>query len=130
VIVDSSAILAILFREPGFEVFDQAIAGSSTRAISAANFVEVSIVVEPRGGDRVVREWDAFVRRTTLVVEPVTEIQAYIAREAYSIYGKGRHAAGLNFGDCFSYALAKALDEPLLFKGDDFRKTDIRPALV
>ena len=76
------------------------------------------------------REWDAFVRQTELVVEPVTEMQAYIAREAYSIYGKGRHVAGLNFGDCFSYALAKALDEPLLFKGEDFRKTDIIPAIA
>jgi ribonuclease VapC len=130
VIVDSSAILAILFREPGFEAFDIAMAEAPTRSISAATFVEVSIVVEPRGGDRGVREWDAFVRRTELVVEPVTEMQAYIAREAYSIYGKGRHAAGLNFGDCFSYALAKALDEPLLFKGEDFRKTDVVPAIA
>ena len=129
-IVDTSAVLAILFREPGFEVFDSAMAAASTRAISAANFVEVSIVIEPRGGDRVMREWDAFVRRTALIIEPVTEPQAYIAREAYSLYGKGRHAAGLNFGDCFAYALAKALDEPLLFKGDDFRKTDVTPAIA
>ena len=128
-IVDSSAILAILFREPGFEVFDSAMAKAPNCSISAANFVEVSVVIEPRGGDRGIREWDAFIRETRLVIKPVTEQQAYIARQAYSLYGKGRHSAGLNFGDCFSYALAKAVDEPLLFKGDDFRKTDITPAI-
>jgi ribonuclease VapC len=130
VIVDSSAILAILLQEPAFEVFASVVAQASICAISAGTFVEVSVVIEARGGDRAVREWDDFIRETRTVIEPVTERQAYIARQAYSLYGKGRRAAGLNFGDCFSYALAKALDEPLLFKGDGFRKTDIMPAIA
>jgi ribonuclease VapC len=130
VIVDASAILAILFREAGFEAFDTAVAGASSCRISAAGFVEVSIVVESRGGDQALRQSDSLFREARISVEPVTEEQAYLARQAYSDYGKGRHPAGLNFGDCFSYALAKATGEPLLFKGDDFRKTDVQPAIL
>ena len=74
-------------------------------------------------------QYDSFLRQARISIEPVTEEQAHIARQAYSIYGKGRHPAGLNFGDCFSYALAKSSGEPLLFKGEEFRKTDIVPAL-
>jgi len=129
VIVDSSAILTILFREAGFEAFDTAIADVPACRISAAGFVEVSIIVESRGGDRALRQCDSFFREAGISIEPVTEEQAHIARQAYSDYGKGRHPAGLNFGDCFSYALAKSTGEPLLFKGDDFRKTDLQPAL-
>ncbi len=86
-------------------------------------------MAEGRGGDLGVRQCDSFFRNSKVLVEPVTEDQALLARQAYSDYGKGRNPAGLNFGDCFSYALAKALGEPLLFKGDDFRQTDIQPAL-
>ena len=128
-IVDTSALLAILFREVGFEAFDTAIAQASSCRISAAGFVEVSIVVELRGGDRGLRQCDALFREGRISIEPVTEEQAYSARQAYSDYGKGRHPANLNFGDCFSYALAKATGEPLLFRGDDFRKTDVQSAL-
>ena len=129
-IVDPSALLAILFRETGFESFDIAIARASSCRLSAAGFVEVSIIVESRGGDSALRQWDAFVRQARISIDPVTEDLAYIARQAYSDYGKGRHPAALNFGDCFSYALAKSMDEPLLFKGDDFRKTDVKPAIA
>jgi ribonuclease VapC len=130
VIVDTSALLAIIFGEPGFEVYVQAISDSSSCRISAANFVELSIVAESRVGDAGVRQCEALFRGSGISIEPLTEEQAYVARKAYSDYGRGRHAAGLNFGDCFSYALAKASGEPLLFKGDDFSKTDITPALV
>lgn len=128
-IVDSSAVLTILFREPGFEVFLKAIVDSRFCTISAANLVEVSIIIESRGGDSAIRQWDAFFRSSGISVASFTEEQALIARQGFSDYGKGRHPAGLNFGDCFSYALAKSLGEPLLFKGDDFRHTDIQPAL-
>jgi ribonuclease VapC len=130
VILDSSAVVAILLREPDFEMLDTAIVEADVTRVSAATLVEISVVAESRGGEPVVARLDRFLRSANVVVEPFTERQAYIARQAYSTYGKGRHAAGLNYGDCFSYALAKALDEPLLFKGDDFRKTDIIPAIV
>lgn len=128
-IVDSSAVLAILFREPGFEIFLKAISDARFCAVSAASFVEISIVIESRGGHAVIRQWDDFVRSSGISVAPFTEEQAFLARQGYSDFGKGRHPAGLNFGDCFSYALAKAMGEPLLFKGDDFRLTDVEPAL-
>lgn len=127
-IVDSSAALAILFNESDAETYARAISVAETRRMSAANFVEVSIVVEVQtkgSGSQV----DAFLRRGGIVIEPVTEEQAHLARQAYTDFGKGRHPAGLNFGDCFAYALAKSTGEPLLFKGEDFRKTDITSAL-
>ncbi len=128
-IVDTSALLAILLREPGFEAFVGALGNAPTRSMSAASFVELSVVIESRGGDPGIRQSDALFRSAKVSILPVTEEQAYIARQAYSTYGKGRHRANLNFGDCFSYALAKATGEPLLFKGDDFRQTDVQPAL-
>lgn len=128
-IVDTSALLAILFGEAGAELYALAISSAESCRISAATFVEVSAVVESQSGDGGSRQWDAFFRRAGLVIEPVTEEQAQAARDAWSDFGKGRHAAGLNFGDCFSYALAKVSGEPLLFKGDDFRRTDIRAAM-
>ena len=128
-IVDASAVMAILTQEPEAELFSRLIATSLHRRISAATFVEVSIVVEARLGDAGVRTWDALFRRAELVIEPVTEEQAHIARQAWSDFGRGRHAAGLNFGDCFSYALSKVTGEPLLFKGDDFLKAGITSAL-
>ena len=128
-ILDASAVLAIVFGEPGFEVFARAIAEAPSCSISAATFVEVTIVAEFRGGDQAIRQSEGIFRGARVSIESVTEEQAYIACRAYSSFGKGRHPAGLNFGDCFSYALAKAAGEPLLFKGDDFRKTDVQPAL-
>jgi ribonuclease VapC len=129
VIVDSSAILAILFAEPDAAVFAKAISEADACKISAATFVEVAAVVEAHAKDRGSRQLDAFLRRAGFVIEPVTEEQAHLARQAYSDFGKGRHPAGLNFGDCFSYALAKASGEALLFKGSDFSRTDIVSAL-
>jgi ribonuclease VapC len=128
-IVDTSAALAVVLGEPGFEVFAQAISACGTARISAASFLEASIVVETRAGDRGLRQFDSFIRESELAVEPVTHEQALLAREGFSNYGKGRHPAGLNFGDCFAYALAKSTGEPLLFKGEDFRQTDVVAAL-
>jgi ribonuclease VapC len=129
-ILDTSAVLAVVLGEPGFEIFVDAIAGSPVCRISAASFVEASIVAESRLGDQGLRQRDSFFRTSRISIEPVTEEQALLARQAYSDYGKGRHPAGLNFGDCFAYALAKSTGEPLLFKGDRFRQTDIHPALA
>ena len=128
-ILDTSAVLAILFREPGFETFEKAITDAPNCKFSAASFVEAGIVLESRGGAAALRECDALFREARVKIEPVTEEQAHLARQCYSDYGKGRHAAGLNFGDCFAYALAKATGEPLLFNGHDFTQTDIQPAL-
>lgn len=86
-------------------------------------------MVESRGGDRGIRHCDSLFRRAGITIEPVTEEQALIARQGFSDYGKGRHPAGFNFGDCFAYALAKASGEPLLFTGQDFRQTDIPSAI-
>ena len=128
-IVDTSAVLAILFGEQDAEVYAKAIASAEHCRISAATFVEISIVMELQTGDKGSRRWDVFFRSAELVAEPVTEEQAYVARQAYSDFGKGGKTGGLNFGDCFSHSLAKTLDEPLLFKGEDFHKTDIVPAV-
>jgi ribonuclease VapC len=128
-IVDSSAILAILFNEDDAESYARAITDADACRISAANFVEVAIVVEAQTKATGSRQFDAFFRRAGIIIEPVTEEQAYIARQAYTDFGKGRHKAGLNFGDCFACALAKTTGETLLFKGGDFKKTDIASAL-
>ena len=128
-IVDSSAVLAILFGESEAAVYAGALISADTLRISAVNFVEASVVVDAqtRGGGS--RQFDAFFRRAAIAIEPVTEEQAYIARQAYADFGKGRHPAGLNFGDCFAYALAKSRGEPLLFKSNDFGRTDIDSAV-
>jgi ribonuclease VapC len=126
VIVDSSAILAILFNEPDAEVYATAIASASSCRISAANYVEAAVVVDSQSPAMGARQFDAFMRRAGIVIEPVTEEQALLARQAYADFGKGRHPAGLNFGDCFSYALAMSSGEPLLFKGNDFSQTDVQ----
>jgi ribonuclease VapC len=128
-IVDSSAILAVLFSESDAETYARAIAEADSCRVSAATFVEIAIVVEAQTKNGGSRQFDAFMRRAGITIEPVTEEQAHIARQAYTDFGKGRHGAALNFGDCFSYALAKVTGEPLLFKGDDFKQTDIIPAL-
>jgi ribonuclease VapC len=128
-IVDTSAVVAILFAERDAEIYARAITQVGSCKISAASFVEVSLVVEAQTKEGGSRQLDAFIRRAGIVIEPVSEEQAYIARQAYADFGKGRHTAGLNFGDCFAYALAKATGEPLLFKGRDFGKTDLESAL-
>ena len=92
-------------------------------------FLELAIVIESQIGPDASRQSDIFFRRAGIIIEPFTVEQAHIARQAFLDFGKGRHAAGLNFGDCFSYALAKIAGEPLLFKGEDFKKTDIASAL-
>ena len=128
-ILDTSALIAILFGEADAETYANAMSAAETCRLSAASFVEVAIVVEAQTKGRGSHAVDTLLRRANVVIEPVTEEHAHLAREAYAQFGKGRHRAGLNFGDCFSYALAKASGEPLLFKGNDFRKTDITPAL-
>lgn len=128
-IIDTSAVAAILFAQSDAEIYAGAIAQASSCKISAANFVEVSVVIEAQTKEAGSRQLDSFIRRAGIAIEPVTEEQAYIARQAYADFGKGRHAAGLNFGDCFAYALAKVTGEPLLFKGRDFGRTDVETAL-
>jgi ribonuclease VapC len=125
-VLDISAILAILQNEPERRKFNEAIDAAETRSLSAASFVECSMVLESRYGADAVRDLDLLVAKAQVSLVPVDEEQADLARRAFRKYGKGRHPAGLNFGDCFSYALARALDEPLLFKGSDFTQTDIR----
>jgi ribonuclease VapC len=128
-IVDTSAVAAILFAETDADRFADAIAAADPCRISAANYVEAAVVVDLRGDATASRQFDTFFRRAGIVVEPVTEEQARLARQAYLDYGKGRHRAGLDLGDCFAYALAKATGEPLLYKGRDFARTDVEPAL-
>lgn len=128
-IVDTSAVIAILFREPDAQVYAGAISNAQHCKISAANFLEASIVVEMQAGTNGGRQFDAFMQQSGMVIEAVTEEHARLARQAYLDFGKGRHPAGLNFGDCFSYALSRTSDEPLLFKGEDFSKTDIIAAV-
>jgi ribonuclease VapC len=131
VIIDTSALIAILRAEPEAPVYARAIESARARRLSAASYVEVGAVID-RAGDAVAsRRVDELLAVTDIGIETVTADQARIAREAYRDFGKGSgHSAGLNFGDCFSYALAKARGEPLLFKGEGFGHTDIASALV
>ncbi len=129
-IVDSSAIVAILNREPDAERFEEAIAAAPERRISVANLLEASIVVEGRGGVSAGYELDLLLNRYNIELEPVTAEQMEAARRAWRRFGKGNHPAALNFGDCFAYALAEATGEPLLFKGGDFALTDVAAALA
>jgi ribonuclease VapC len=124
-IVDSSAIVAILGNEAEGDSMEQAIIAAPSRSLSAATYVETGIVVDSRSNPTLSRGFDEFLELMGIRIEPVSVKQARIARDAYRDYGQGRHRAGLNFGDCFAYALAKEKGEPLLFKGDDFRKTDV-----
>jgi ribonuclease VapC len=128
-IIDISAIIAILRAEPEAQAYAKAIEAAVSRRISAANFVEAAIVIDGSRDPIASRRFDDLVREAQLVIEPVTEVQARIAREAYRDFGKSSgHPAKLNFGDCFAYALAKDRGEPLLYKGDDFSHTDITAA--
>ena len=129
-IVDTSALIAILRAEPEAAACAEAIEAAAQRRISAANFVETAIVIDGSRDPIASRRLDDLLTEAQLVIEPVTELQARIAREAYRDYGRGSgHPARLNFGDCFAYALARATGEPLLFKGEDFSHTDITSAL-
>lgn len=127
-ILDSSAVVAILRAEPEAATMAQAIDRAEPCRISAVSYVEAAIVIDSSRDPIASRRFDDFFRESGIAVESVTVRQTEIAREAYRDFGKGRHKAGLNFGDCFAYALAKVTGEPLLFKGDDFRRTDIEPA--
>jgi ribonuclease VapC len=124
-VLDTSAILAILQNEPERRKFNEAIEAAETRSLSTASFVECSMILESRYGADGVRDLALFIAKAQVSLVSVDEEQADLARRAFRKYGKSRHPAGLNFGDCFSYALARALDKPLLFKGNDFSQTDI-----
>jgi len=130
-IVDSSAVLAILFAEGDAPDYARAIEAAETCRMSAANWLEAAIRVD-RGGDAIASNaFDDFVREAGMIVEAVTAGQAQLARRAYRAYGKGTgHPAGLNFCDCFAYALAKETREPLLYKGNDFARTDIEAVIT
>jgi ribonuclease VapC len=128
-IVDTSALAAIFFGESEAARYTQIIHDADRCRISAANFIELSIVLEGQIGPDAVRQCDMFFRRAGILIEPVSVEQAYLARQAFHDFGKGRHAAALNFGDCFAYALARVTGEPLLFKGNDFSRTDILSAI-
>ncbi len=127
-ILDTSALVAILYREPEAARFAQIIHDADNCRISVANHVELSMVIARQLGPEGMRQAEAFFRRAGIAIEPVTIDHGELARQAFLDFGKGRHKAALNFGDCFAYALAKATGEPLLFKGNDFGLTDIEPA--
>jgi ribonuclease VapC len=127
-IVDSSAIIAILRDEPDATAMAEALQDAPIRRISAVTYVEAAIVADNDRNPLLSRRFDSLVRDAQMLVEPVTARQAELARQMYRDFGKGRHKAGLNLGDCFAYALAKEMDEPLLFKGDDFCHTDVESA--
>lgn len=127
-IIDTSAVLAILFGEPDAARYEEAIAMAWPRRMSVAALLEAAMVVESRGGTAAGRELDLFLETASIELVPVTTEQADAARRAWRRFGKGNHPAGLNFGDCFVYALAATNQEPLLFKGEDFAHTDIEAA--
>lgn len=127
-VIDTSALMAILLDEPERRRFNEKIEADPRRLMSAVSFVETALVIETRLGEAGGRELDLFLHRADIEVSPVDLDQAEIARRAFRTYGRGRHPAGLNFGDCFAYALAKTTGEPLLFKGDDFGRTDVTAA--
>ncbi|WP_269930895.1 type II toxin-antitoxin system VapC family toxin [Aminobacter sp. HY435] len=128
-IVDASAILAIILDEPEGQAFEDLLIADRPRpAMSPVNFLEAAVRIDALRSDHKSGRFDALVTTLDIELATVTPEQAHLAREAYRKFGKGNHPAKLNFGDCFAYALAKARREPLLFKGDDFRMTDIEAA--
>lgn len=124
-IIDTSALLAILYQEEDAAVFVATVTAAAVCRMSAANFLEAAINIDAYGDAEASRQLDHFVQRARIEIVAVTLEQAQVARHAYREFGKGRHKAGLNFGDCFAYALAHTTGEPLLFKGNDFSQTDI-----
>lgn len=125
-VIDTSALIAILRQEPEAARLAVAIEQDTVRLVSAASVLETTIVMTARHGEEGAADLDRLLMKAAAEVVPVTVEQVNVARRAFLRYGKGRHPARLNFGDCFSYALAKAATQPLLFKGDDFGKTDVR----
>jgi ribonuclease VapC len=128
-VVDSSAVLAILFNEAERDTFSDALADVGVRLMSSVNALEAAVVVSSRKGSSGAMELDLLLHRSEFEVVPFTPDQLRLARDAYERYGKGRHPAGLNLGDCCAYALARHTGEALLFKGDDFTRTDVVPAV-
>ena len=124
-VIDTSALVAVLLQEPNAGRMARAIESGSPCLLSAASLLEASIVIESRKGEAGGRELDLLVYRAAIEVVPVDQDQAEIARLAWRRFGKGRHPAGLNFGDCFAYALAKSRELPLLFDGEGFARTDL-----
>ena len=124
-VLDTSALLTVLLNEPEADAFRLAIESDPVRLLSAASLVETAIVIEARVGEAGGRELDRLVQKADVEIVPVDADQADLARHAYRRFGKGRHPAGLNYGDCFSFALSQSSGEPLLFKGDDFARTDV-----
>ena len=128
-VIDTSAIVSIIFAEPDAEQMATAIDAADQRLVSAATALEASVVIESEMDDTGRIELDLLIYRARIEIVPFSADQFEIARRAYRVYGRGRHPAGLNLGDCFSYALSKSTGYPLLFKGDDFRQTDVVAAL-
>ena len=124
-VIDTSALVAMLSDEPEAEAFERAVEADPVRLMSTASYLEAAIVIETRFGEPGGRELDLWIHRAGIELVAVNVDQAEIARSAYRRYGKGRSPAGLNYGDCFAYALSKISGEPLLFKGNDFSHTDI-----
>lgn len=127
-VVDTSAILAILGNEAESREFTRKIAVASAKRLSTGSYLECSIVVEAKHGAEGTRDLNLFINTAQIQLVPFDERQALVARQGYARFGKGRHPASLNFGDCFAYALSKTTSEPLLYKGNDFSETDITPA--
>lgn len=128
-VIDTSALLVILQDEPERGAFVDAIEAADSCSMSVASLLETSLVIESRFGAEGSRDLDQFVEKAGIELVPVDLEQVRVARHAYARFGKGRHRAGLNFGDCFAYALARTRGEPLLFKGDDFARTDVESAV-
>jgi ribonuclease VapC len=129
VVLDTSVLIAILCDEPNAPVYEEAIELDPVRLLSTASFLEAAIVIEARYGPAGGRELDLLLHAAGVELVAVNREQAELARRAYREFGKGQHAAGLNYGDCFAYALSRASGEPLLFQGNDFSRTDVRQAL-
>jgi ribonuclease VapC len=128
IVLDTSVVVAILMEEPGFRMFDRILRRVET-VLPATCLVELTMVMSGRLPGMTATDTDDWLLASHTSIQPITPATAYAARDAFLRYGKGRHPAALNFGDCFSYAVAKELNAPLLFKGDDFRKTDVRVAV-
>lgn len=128
-IVDSSAMVAVITREPDWMPLSERMKSADSLRISAASYLETAIVLDGRRNPAVSAGLDDLLEDMEMTIEPVTAEQARVARQAYRDYGRGSgHAANLNFGDCFTYALAREKREPVLWKGEDFGHTDLRPA--
>ena len=128
-IVDSSALIAIFFREPNHEIYTERLSAGSNARMGAPNWLETAMVIEGRGHDEARVRLQDFLDRGLITLVAFDAGHGRVARDAFRRYGRGRHLAALNFGDCMAYAVASLANEPLLYKGDDFRQTDIASAL-